>query len=147
MTADELEEQIERAVNAYSQIEGVSEELAQRLVEQGYLSYDDLSVIEPEALMELGGLSEEEVERIVEIAEARAEEAEEAAAEERRVRRERQGVEENPPESDLSSEMPVVDSVISEDNATSGGEVHESSESGPADTQPSRDTDSSTGTD
>jgi len=147
MTADELEEQIERAVNAYSQIEGVSEELAQRLVEQGYLSYDDLSVIEPEALMELGGLSEEEVERIVEIAEARAEEAEEAAAEERRVRRERQGVEENPPESDLSSEMPVVDSVISEDNATSGGEVHESSESGPADTQPSRDTDSSTSTD
>lgn len=146
MTADELEEQIERAVNAYSQIEGVSEELAQRLVEQGYLSYDDLSVIEPEALMELGGLGEEEVERIVEIAEARAEEAEEAAAEERRVRRERQGVEENPPEPDLSSEMPVVDSVISEDNATSGGEVHESSESGPADAQPSRDTDSSPGT-
>ena len=28
------------------QIEGMTEELAQRLVEQGYLSYDDLSVIE-----------------------------------------------------------------------------------------------------
>lgn len=87
MTADELEEQIERAVAAYSQIDGVTEELAQRLVEQGYLSYDDLSVIEPEALMELGGLTEEQVDEIVEIAEMKAEEAEVAAAEERRVRR------------------------------------------------------------
>lgn len=90
MTADELEEQIERAVAAYSEIEGVDEELAQRLVEQGYLSYDDLSVIEPEALMELGGLTEEQVERIVEVAELKAEEAEVAAAEERRVRRDRE---------------------------------------------------------
>lgn len=90
MTSDELEAQIERAVAAYSQIEGVDEELAQRLVEQGYLSYDDLSVIEPEALMELGGLTEEQVERIVEEAEAKAEEAEVAAAEERRVRRDRE---------------------------------------------------------
>jgi N utilization substance protein A len=90
MTSDELEAQIERAVAAYSQIDGVDEELAQRLVEQGYLSYDDLSVIEPEALMELGGLTEEQVERIVEEAEAKAEEAEVAAAEERRVRRDRE---------------------------------------------------------
>lgn len=90
MTADELEEQIERAVAAYSEIDGVEEELAQRLVEQGYLSYDDLSVIEPEALMELGGLTEEQVERIVEVAELKAEEAEVAAAEERRVRRDRE---------------------------------------------------------
>jgi N utilization substance protein A len=89
MTADELEAQIERAVAAYSQIDGVDEELAQRLVEQGYLSYDDLSVIEPDALMELGGLTEEQVDRIVEVAESRAEEAEVAAAEERRVRRDK----------------------------------------------------------
>ena len=56
MTAEELEEQIERAVAGFSIIEGVSEELAQALVEQGYLSYDDLSVMEPDALMEMGGL-------------------------------------------------------------------------------------------
>jgi N utilization substance protein A len=66
----------------------VSDELAQALVEQGYLSYDDLSVIEPEALMEMGGLTEEQVNRIVEQAELRAEEAEEAAAEQRRQQRE-----------------------------------------------------------
>ncbi|XZE54707.1 transcription termination factor NusA [Planctomycetaceae bacterium SH139] len=89
MTSEELEDQIERAVAAYSEIDGVDEELAQRLVEQGYLSYDDLSVIEPDALMELGGLTAEQVDSIVEIAESKAEEAEVAAAEERRVRRDK----------------------------------------------------------
>ncbi len=53
MTSSELEEQIDRAVTAYMQLDGMTEELAQRLVEQGYLSYDDLSVIEPDALMEM----------------------------------------------------------------------------------------------
>lgn len=90
MTADELDEQIERAVAGFSSLEGVSEELAQALVEQGYLSYDDLSVIEPDDLMEMGGLAAEVVERIVAQAEQRAEEAEQAAAAERRRHRESQ---------------------------------------------------------
>jgi N utilization substance protein A len=90
MTAEELEEQIERAVAGFSQLEGVNEELAQALVEQGYLSYDDLSVIEPDALMEMGGLTAEQVDRIVEQAEQRAEVAEQAAAVERRRQREQQ---------------------------------------------------------
>ena len=89
MTGGELEEQIERAVNGFSQIGGVTEEIAQSLVEQGYLSYDDLSVIEPDQFMEMSGLTEEEVDRVVETAEELAEEAEQAAAEERRQRRER----------------------------------------------------------
>ena len=89
MTGSELEEQIERAVLGFSQIEGVTEEVAQSLVEQGYLSYDDLSVIEPDLFMEMSGLSAEDVDRIVETAETMGEEAEQAAAEERRVRREK----------------------------------------------------------
>jgi transcription termination/antitermination protein NusA len=88
MTEDELGQQIERAVTGFSEIEGITDELAQSLVEQGYLSYDDLSVIEPEDLMEMGGLTEEQAERITEQAEAKAEEAEMAAAEERRRQRE-----------------------------------------------------------
>ena len=93
MTSPELEEQIERAVMAFSQIEGMTEEVAQALVEQGYLSYDDLSVIEPDAFQEMSGFSMEQVQQIVDVAEARAEEAEEAAAEERRVRREKERLE------------------------------------------------------
>ena len=85
MTADELEEQIERAVAGFTQIEGVSEELAQALVEQGYLSYDDLEVIEPDALMEMGGLTMEQVDLIVNEAEVKAAKAEAAAKEQRRA--------------------------------------------------------------
>ncbi|MEM6780005.1 MAG: transcription termination factor NusA [Planctomycetota bacterium] len=88
MTNVELEEQIERAVGGFCEIPGVTEEIAQSLVEQGYLSYDDLSVIEPDLFMEMSGLSEDQVNVIVETAELKAEEAEKAAAEERRVRRE-----------------------------------------------------------
>lgn len=79
MTNDELEKQIDRAVAGFTRIEGMTEELAQRLVEQGYLSYDDLSVIEPDALAEMGGLTEEQVNTIVEQAETMAEEAERLA--------------------------------------------------------------------
>jgi N utilization substance protein A len=57
-------------------------------VGEGFLSYDDLSVIEPDALMEMGGLSQEVVDRIVSQAEAKAAEAEAAAAEQRRKQRE-----------------------------------------------------------
>jgi N utilization substance protein A len=88
MTNEELEEQIDRAVAGFSQIEGMTEELAQRLVEQGYLSYDDLSVIEPDALMEMGGLTEEQVDLIVNQAEELAAKAEKAADEEKRKKKE-----------------------------------------------------------
>lgn len=87
MTADELEEQIERAVGGFCELEGMTEELAQSLVEQGYLSYDDLEVIEPDALQEMGGLTEAQVELIVNQAEERAKQAEIAAAEARRQRK------------------------------------------------------------
>lgn len=88
MTAEELEDQIERAVAGFCEIEGMDEDLAHRLVEQGYLSYDDLSVVEPDALMEMGGLTAEQVDHIVEQAELRAEEAERLAQEKRRQQRE-----------------------------------------------------------
>jgi len=87
MTNEELEQQIDRAVSGFMQIDGMTEELAQRLVEQGYLSYDDLSVIEPDALMEMGNLTQEQVDHIVAQAEELAERAEKAAEEERQRRK------------------------------------------------------------
>lgn len=75
MTQEELEDQIDRAVRGFSMLEGVSEELANRLVGEGYLSYDDLSVIEPDDLAEMGGLSLDQVDNIVIQAEEKAEEA------------------------------------------------------------------------
>ena len=87
MTNEELEQQIDRAVAGFSQIEGMTEELAQRLVEQGYLSYDDLSVIEPDALMEMGSLTAEQVDHIVAQADVLAQAAEKVADEEKRRRK------------------------------------------------------------
>jgi N utilization substance protein A len=92
MTREELDEQIERAVAGFCSIEGVDEGLAEKLVGEGFLSFDDLSIIEPDALMEMGSLTEDQVAAITETAEARAQEAEAAAAEERRRQREQQRI-------------------------------------------------------
>ncbi|QDT00463.1 transcription termination factor NusA [Adhaeretor mobilis] len=88
MTQDELAESIDRAVGGFSALDGLEVEVAERLVEEGFLSYDDLSIIEPDALMEMGGLTEEQVDKIVEQAESLAEEAEAAAQEARKRKRE-----------------------------------------------------------
>ena len=88
MTQDELAESIDRAVTGFSQLDGMTIDLAERLVEEGFLSYDDLSVIEPDALMAIGELSEAEVDTIVAQAEDKAMEAEAAAQAARRKKRE-----------------------------------------------------------
>ena len=75
MTAEELDEVIEKAVKPFEKIEGVDTELAERLVEQGILSYDDLSVMEIADLVNtIEGLSEEQAVEIVSQAETLAEE-------------------------------------------------------------------------
>lgn len=102
MTSAELEEKMEVAIAGFSSIPGVTEDLAQALVEQGYLSFDDLSVIEPDVLMEMSGLESGQVEEIVDSAEAKARDAEEAAAEERRDRKDR----------DRRSSIPQSDSAV-----------------------------------
>jgi N utilization substance protein A len=74
MTAEELDEVIEKAVKAFERIEAVDVELAERLVEQGILSYDDLSVMEISDLVNtIEGLTEEQAVQIVARAEVLAE--------------------------------------------------------------------------
>ncbi len=93
MTRDELEQQIDRAVTGYSELEGVESDLAEALVGEGFLSYDDLSIIEPDQLMAMGNLSAEQVDHIVSQAEQKAEQAEQAAAAERRRQKEMERIE------------------------------------------------------
>ncbi len=102
MTQEELEEQIDRAVQGFCALDGVDEELANRLVGEGYLSYDDLSVIEPDDLAEMGGLSAEQVELIIDQAEQRALVAEEAAAAERKRQRELERIQRATAEADAA---------------------------------------------
>ncbi|TWU09350.1 hypothetical protein CA54_45910 [Symmachiella macrocystis] len=73
MTEDELNDQLESSVMAFGEVPHISNELAESLVAQGFLSFDDLSIIEPDQLAELGGLTEEQCETIVEFADQESE--------------------------------------------------------------------------
>jgi N utilization substance protein A len=111
MTREELDQQIERAIAGFSSIEGLDDSVAERLVGEGFLSYDDLSVIEPEDLMEMGGLSAEAVDAIVEEAERRAAMAEVAAADERRRQREQERIAKATADADAADAAGVGDGL------------------------------------
>lgn len=69
-TAEELDEDIEKAVAAFVKIPGVEVDLAERLVEQGILGYDDLSVMEVESLVDtIDGLTPEMAQHLIDVAE------------------------------------------------------------------------------
>jgi len=151
MTREELDDQIEQAVVGYSSVEGVEPELAERLLGEGFLSYDDLSVIEPDALMEMGGLTAEQVDRIVEQAEAKAGEAEKAAAEQRRQKREQErlkaseeaaATEEQATEEQVTEEV-TPESADAEESAATEEQTTEEVTPEPADAEESAATEES----
>ncbi|HVJ79614.1 MAG TPA: transcription termination factor NusA, partial [Planctomycetia bacterium] len=74
MTPDELDAAIDKAKADLIQISNLDEEMVEALIEEGILSFDDLSVTEPDVLMEMTGLEEQEVAEMVEAAEIKAEE-------------------------------------------------------------------------
>jgi N utilization substance protein A len=76
MTREELEADLEKAIEGYGLIEGIKPELADRLVGEGFMSFDDLSIIEPNDLMQMGELSADEANAIIEQAERFAEQEE-----------------------------------------------------------------------
>jgi N utilization substance protein A len=120
MTQEELAESIDRAVGGFSSLEGVELGLAEKLVEEGFLSYDDLSIIEPDALMEMGNLTEEQAALIVDQAEGRAEQAEAQAAQARREKREQDRIAEATAEADrLAAEEAAASGASTEAGLTS----------------------------
>ncbi|MBM80835.1 MAG: transcription termination factor NusA [Planctomycetaceae bacterium] len=139
MTREELDEQLDKSVEAFSEVPGVNEELAENLVAQGFFSFYDLSVIEPDQLAELGGLSAEECEVIVDYADEASErqEAEEAEA---KAQAKGTGVEAAPadsvsaPPGDSVSAPPVADPVSASPAADAEGES-ESDESADGDAE------------
>ena len=116
MTFDELTQQCERAVAGFSALEGVSEDLANQLVAEGYLSYDDLSVIEPDDLMEMGGLTEEQVDKIVEEADRLAEELEQLKEQQKAAGKSADNRPPKPPEAPVANE--TANSESQDDSST-----------------------------
>lgn len=90
MTQEKLDERLDEAVEAFSRAPNVTEELGENLVAQGFFTFEDLSVIEPDQLQELSGLSPEECQVIVDFADEEAlkiEQEEERAAAEAKLSR------------------------------------------------------------
>jgi transcription termination/antitermination protein NusA len=73
MTSEELDEQIDRAVGLFASIPNTDPALIDRFVEQGFLSFDDLSIMDPEELAQLEGLDVVKATEIVQFAELEAE--------------------------------------------------------------------------
>jgi N utilization substance protein A len=84
MTHDELNEGLEKAENWFRQVPHMSDELVEAFIEEGFLSYDDLTFLEPAQLAELAGVTEEQAEQMI----AFAEEGSERVEEENRLARE-----------------------------------------------------------
>ncbi len=79
MTHDELTEGIDRATGWFLQIPNVTDEMVEAFIEEGFLSYDDLTFLEPAQLGELAGCGEEEADDIIAFAEEAAEQVEQEA--------------------------------------------------------------------
>lgn len=77
MTMDELNEGIERAENWFKQIPNVTDEQVETFIEEGFLSYVDLTFIETSEMAELAGVPEEQAAEIIAFAEEAAEREEE----------------------------------------------------------------------
>ena len=76
MTSGELAELTEKAVASFTRLDGVEIGLAQKLVEQGILTFRDLSAVPiPDLVERIEGLSEELAARIIAQAERLAEES------------------------------------------------------------------------
>lgn len=122
MTREELDEQLERSVLAFGEIPGVTADLAENLVAQGFLSFDDLSVIEPDQLAELGGLTDEQCTVIVDYAEKESERLE-AEQRQRRVTEQQKPADsgrQKPPEPKVES--PKVDSAPAVPDESAGAQ-------------------------
>jgi N utilization substance protein A len=77
MTHDELNEGIEKAEGWFSQIPGTAPELVEAFIEEGFLSFNDLTYLEPAQLAEMAGVPEEQAEEMIAFAEEASERVEE----------------------------------------------------------------------
>ena len=111
MTQDLLDQQLDKSIEAFCVIPEVTAELAENLVSQGFFTFDDLSVIEPDQLAEIGGLSDEDCDKIVEYADRESQrlEAEEKIAAELKKQSAGQGEAPKP-----KAALPVAEAAIQE---------------------------------
>lgn len=84
MTHDELAEALERAERWFGQLPHASAELTNALIEEGFLSYNDITMTDDEGLAEFTGLAREASDEVVMYAEEYADVMERSVEDERR---------------------------------------------------------------
>ncbi len=84
MTHDELAESLERAERWFGQLPSASPDLTNALIDQGFLSYNDITMTDAAGLAEVSGLPEPQADEIVMYAEEYADEMERSVEDERR---------------------------------------------------------------
>ena len=79
MTHDEYNDGIDRAENWFRALPGITDEMVEALIVEGFLSYTDLTFLDAAGLMEIIPVDEETGDEMIACAEEWAEEAEEQA--------------------------------------------------------------------
>ena len=110
MTHDELAEGLDKAERWFSQLPYASPELVEMLITEGFLSYTDVTFMEPTQLAEMAGTTEEEADEMILFAEEEAE------------RIEREGEPEPEPATSVTAE-PVAEPMLIEGEAVPEGVV------------------------
>ena len=101
MTQALLDQQLDKSIEAFCVVPEITSDLAENLVSQGFFTFDDLSVIEPDQLAEISGLSDEDCDKIIDYADResqRLEIEEKYAAEQRKLAAGQEKKETVPPE-------------------------------------------------
>lgn len=117
MTQVSLDEQLDISIEAFSAIPQMTPDLAENLVSQGFFTFDDLSVIEPDQLAEIGGLTQEDCDAIIEFADVeslKAEEQERLIAEQRKL----EGNQRERAPAPTREPLPAAESKIGTDSKT-----------------------------
>jgi N utilization substance protein A len=76
MTHEELNTTIEKAESHFSMLPGVQPELVDVLIEEGFLSFEDVAVLTPQELCEMGGMDEDTAADMIDFANEEAQEME-----------------------------------------------------------------------
>ncbi len=85
MTHDELGESLERAERWFGQLPHASAELTSALIEEGFLSYNDITCTDAAGMAEFSGLNEEQSDEVVRYAEEYSDVMDRSVEDERRV--------------------------------------------------------------
>ncbi|HYV38969.1 MAG TPA: transcription termination factor NusA [Gemmataceae bacterium] len=134
MTHDELGNGIERAEGWFRQIPGVTDEIVEKFIEEGFLSYDDLTFLEAAQLGELIGVTEEAADDMIQF----AEEASERVDAENRAAKALEAQSPTPRPAPVRSGAPTAADIFPEPLTGEGAEPKMTAEQlfGPDDTEP-----------